>query len=147
MKTFRKLLLTLLLIPVLLLGGCGFPGLGGSGNDGTVRIASQTSTESQIMANIIAELINHELGYKTTLVNNLGSGTVVHQAMIRNDADISATRYTGTDITGTLGMNPVKSPSNAMTKPGIRLMASLTPMLSWLPKKKPRRITSITFPT
>ena len=105
MKTFRKLLLTLLLIPVLLLGGCGFPGLGGSGNDGTVRIASQTSTESQIMANIIAELINHELGYKTTLVNNLGSGTVVHQAMIRNDADISATRYTGTDITGTLGMN------------------------------------------
>ena len=41
--------------------------------------------------NIIAELINHELGYKTTLVNNLGSGTVVHQAMIRNDADISAT--------------------------------------------------------
>lgn len=87
MKTFRKLLLTLLLIPVLLLGGCGFPGLGGSGNDGTVRIASQTSTESQIMANIIAELINHELGYKTTLVNNLGSGTVVHQAMIRNDAD------------------------------------------------------------
>ena len=115
MKTFRKLLLTLLLIPVLLLGGCGFPGLGGSGNDGTVRIASQTSTESQIMANIIAELINHELGYKTTLVNNLGSGTVVHQAMIRNDADISATRYTGTDITGTLGMNPVKSPSKAMT--------------------------------
>lgn len=115
MKTFRKLLLTLLLIPVLLLGGFGFPGLGGSGNDGTVRIASQTSTESQIMANIIAELINHELGYKTTLVNNLGSGTVVHQAMIRNDADISATRYTGTDITGTLGMNPVKSPSKAMT--------------------------------
>ena len=87
------------------------------------------------MANIIAELINHELGYKTTLVNNLGSGTVVHQAMIRNDADISATRYTGTDITGNMGMNPVKSPSkamtivkrefkNAMTKHGIRLMAS-----------------------
>lgn len=80
MKQFKKLFLSLLLIPVLLLSGCGFPGLGGSGNDGTVRIASQTSTESQIMANIIAELINHELGYKTTLVNNLGSSTVAHQA-------------------------------------------------------------------
>lgn len=113
MKQFKKLFLSLLLIPVLLLSGCGFPGLGGSGNDGTVRIASQTSTESQIMANIIAELINHELGYKTTLVNNLGSSTVVHQAMVRNDADISAARYTGTEITGTLGMNPVKNSAKA----------------------------------
>lgn len=113
MKQFKKLFLSLLLIPVLLLSGCGFPGLGGSSNDGTVRIASQTSTESQIMANIIAELINHELGYKTTLVNNLGSGTVAHQAVVRNDADISATRYTGTDITGTLGMNPVKNSAKA----------------------------------
>ncbi|WP_424321117.1 osmoprotectant ABC transporter substrate-binding protein [Lacticaseibacillus chiayiensis] len=113
MKQFKKIFLSLLLVPVLLLSGCGFPGLSGSGNDGTVRIAAQTSTESQIMANIIAELINHELGYKTALVNNLGSGTVVHQAMIRNDADISATRYTGTDITGTLGMNPVKNPAKA----------------------------------
>lgn len=113
MKQFKKLFLSLLLIPVLLLSGCGFLGLGGSGNDGTVRIASQTSTESQIMANIIAELINHELGYKTTLVNNLGSGTVVHQAMVRNDADISAARYTGTEITGTLGMNPVKNSAKA----------------------------------
>lgn len=100
---------------MLLLGGCGFPGLGGSGKHGTVHFASQTSTESQIMALILATLINHTLGYKTTLVLNLGSGTVVHQANIRKHAHISATRYTGTDITGNTPILPVKSPSKANT--------------------------------
>lgn len=65
------------------------------------------------MANIIAELIQHELGYQTTLVNNLGSSTVAHQALLRGDADISATRYTGTDLTGTLQMDNVKDPKKA----------------------------------
>ncbi len=32
-----------------------------------------SSTESQIMANMVAELINHELDYKTEIVGNLGS--------------------------------------------------------------------------
>lgn len=107
MKTSRKLLLTLCLISGCLLGGAGSPGLGGLGNDGTVRIASQTSTECQIMANMLLELMYHELGYKTTLVNNLGLGTVVYQAMICNELDMWLTRYTGTDMSGTLGMNPV----------------------------------------
>lgn len=98
---------------MLLLGGVGFPGLCGSGKVGLVRIASQTRLESQIMANIMSELINHELGTKTTCEYNLCSGTVVHQAKFRKVAVISATRTTGTDITGTLGKYPVKSPSKA----------------------------------
>ncbi|WP_415584012.1 osmoprotectant ABC transporter substrate-binding protein [Liquorilactobacillus nagelii] len=96
-----------------MLGGCGLPGVSGTSNSQTIRIASQSTTESQIMANIIAELIHHELGYQTTLVNNLGSSTVAHQALLRGDADISATRYTGTDLTGTLQMDNVKDPKKA----------------------------------
>ncbi|KRL05051.1 periplasmic glycine betaine choline-binding (lipo)protein of an ABC-type transport system [Liquorilactobacillus oeni DSM 19972] len=97
---------------MLSLSGCGLPGVSGSDNS-TIKIASQSSTESQIIANIVAQLIEHELGYKTSLVNNLGSSTVAHQAMLRHDADISATRYTGTDLTGILQLNNIKNPQKA----------------------------------
>lgn len=115
MKTkFRNsLLYPLLLIGVLFLGGCGLPGVSGSDSGDTIKIASQSQTESQIMANIVSELIQHELGYQTTIVNNLGSSTVIQQAMLRGDADISTTRYTGTDLTGTLQMDSVKDPKKA----------------------------------
>lgn len=115
MKKFKHRRLSLLLVLGFLslwLTSCGFPGVS-SNNKDTVRIAAISSTESQIMANMIAELINHELDYKTTLVNNLGSATVAHQAMVRNDADISATRYTGTDLTGTLQLPVTKDPKVA----------------------------------
>jgi osmoprotectant transport system substrate-binding protein len=109
----RRIAYLSLLLGLLMLGGCGLPGVSGTSNSQTIRIASQSTTESQIMANIIAELIQHELGYQTTLVNNLGSSTVAHQALLRGDADISATRYTGTDLTGTLQMDNVKDPKKA----------------------------------
>lgn len=116
MKNTKKhypLKLTLLLGTfILILSGCGFPGVSSSSKD-TIRIASISSTESQVMSNMVAELITHELGYKTTLVNNLGSATVAHQAMVRNDTDISATRYTGTDLTGTLQLPVTKDPEKA----------------------------------
>ncbi|MFT9049830.1 MAG: osmoprotectant ABC transporter substrate-binding protein [Liquorilactobacillus nagelii] len=109
----RRIVYLSLLLGLVMLGGCGLPGVSGTSNSQTIRIASQSTTESQIMANIIAELIHHELGYQTTLVNNLGSSTVAHQALLRGDADISATRYTGTDLTGTLQMDNVKDPKKA----------------------------------
>lgn len=81
------------------------------------------------MANMLAELITHELGYPTTLVANLGSTTVTHQAMLRGDADIAATRYTGTDLTGTLKM-PVekKSPKGQLDRQA-RFQAKVPPDL------------------
>ena len=110
-KKYKIVLSILLAFSSCLLTSCSL--LGSAKSTPNIRIASQSSTESQIVANIIAELINHELGYKTTLLNNLGSSTVAHQALIRNDADISATRYTGTDITGVLQMKSVKDTKEA----------------------------------
>ncbi|KRN22992.1 osmoprotectant ABC transporter substrate-binding protein [Lacticaseibacillus camelliae] len=111
MKKFTKLFLVLA-TAVLTLSGCGFPGIAGTDQD-TIKIAALSSTESSVMANMLAELITHELGYPTTLVANLGSTTVTHQAMLRGDADIAATRYTGTDLTGTLKMPVEKNPQKA----------------------------------
>ncbi|MDY4511097.1 osmoprotectant ABC transporter substrate-binding protein, partial [Streptococcus hyovaginalis] len=59
------------------------------------------------------ELINEESDYGATLISNLGSSSVTHEALLRGDADIAATRYTGTDLTGALGMDPIKNPEEA----------------------------------
>ncbi|KRN79690.1 osmoprotectant ABC transporter substrate-binding protein [Ligilactobacillus acidipiscis] len=111
---FKKSLILTLCALLVLVSGCSFPGLSGTGaSDKTVRIASVTSTESQIIANIISELITHETDYKTSLVNNLGSSSVSQAALQRNDADVMATSYTGTDLTGTLQLPPEKNPKKA----------------------------------
>ncbi|HGA2233862.1 TPA: osmoprotectant ABC transporter substrate-binding protein [Streptococcus agalactiae] len=101
-----------LCLALLTISGCQLTDTKKSGHT-TIKVAAQSSTESSIMANIITKLIHHELGYNTTLISNLGSSTVTHQALLRGDADIAATRYTGTDITGTLGLKAVKDPKEA----------------------------------
>ncbi|MCM0583065.1 osmoprotectant ABC transporter substrate-binding protein [Weissella diestrammenae] len=67
-----------------------------------IKIGTMNTTESQIVGNIISELMTHRSTQKTMMVNNLGSSSVAHQAMLRGDIDISATRYTGTEIAATL---------------------------------------------
>ncbi|WPC18911.1 osmoprotectant ABC transporter substrate-binding protein [Pediococcus inopinatus] len=96
----------LMLISTLLLSGCGFPGLNSSSKD-TVRITAQNTTEQQIMAYMIADLIEHDTNLKTTLINNLGSGTVSFQAVKNGNADISAIRYNGTDLTTIFNRDPI----------------------------------------
>lgn len=87
----------------------------------TLRIATQSSTESQIMGYMLKDLIEHDTNYKVKMVNNLGSSSVSHKALQNNDADIMATSYTGTDLTGTLGMPAQKDPKKA-TKTVDRLL-------------------------
>ncbi|MFC6181987.1 osmoprotectant ABC transporter substrate-binding protein [Lactiplantibacillus daowaiensis] len=104
MRKFKKWLLGLVaaLASGLLLAGCGFPGLAGTSSD-TIRIASQNTTEQQIMAYMIQDMIQHYSKLNTTIINNLGSGTVSFNALKNDQADISAIRYTGTDLTTILG--------------------------------------------
>lgn len=96
-----------------LLSGCSLPGLGG-GAEGTIRVGSLSTTESQIVSNIVKQMIEHDTDLKVELVNNLGSSVVQHQAMVNGDVDITATRYTGTDLVGPLGEEPIKDPKKAL---------------------------------
>ncbi|MCY8994433.1 osmoprotectant ABC transporter substrate-binding lipoprotein OpuCC [Bacillus inaquosorum] len=114
MKTKKiKRLGALALAFVLLLSGCSLPGLGGASDD-TIKIGAQSMTESEILANMIAQLIEHDTDLNTALVKNLGSNYVQHQAMLSGDIDISATRYSGTDLTSTLGKEAEKDPKKAL---------------------------------
>ncbi|AVK60286.1 osmoprotectant ABC transporter substrate-binding protein [Lactobacillus sp. CBA3605] len=104
MRKFKKWLLGLIAAAssALLLAGCGFPGLSGTSSD-TVRIAAQNTTEQQIMAYVIQDMIGHYSNLNTTIINNLGSGTVSFNALKNDQADISSIRFTGTDLTTILG--------------------------------------------
>lgn len=100
--------LIMIICAVLLLGACG-----NTNKSETVKIASVYTTESQILAHMIKILVEKETDHPVELINNLGSGTVVHQAMMRGDANISSARYTGTDLTGPLGKDPITDPEKA----------------------------------
>ncbi|NVS34413.1 osmoprotectant ABC transporter substrate-binding protein, partial [Listeria monocytogenes] len=71
-KKFIALFSVLLLTSSLFLSSCSLPGLGGSSKD-TIRIGAMATTESQIVSNILKELIEHDTGLKVEIVNNLGS--------------------------------------------------------------------------
>lgn len=112
---------------MICLTSCSWPGLSGTGND-TIKIGSQNSTEQQIMANVIDQMIKHYSSYKTTIVNNLGSGTVSFEAQKRGDTDLTAIRYTGTDYQTTLNLNGEKDPNkvNAIVKSSFKKKYQMT---------------------
>lgn len=106
----------ILLIPMMLfliLSGCALPGLSGS-SENTVRIATLDTVESEIWGNILSQMIEHYTDLNTELVTNLGSTMVLHQAMMQDEVDITATRYTGTDIAGVLKYEDITDPDKAM---------------------------------
>ncbi|BDR60234.1 osmoprotectant ABC transporter substrate-binding protein [Lactobacillus xylocopicola] len=114
-NSFKKILL-LVLTFLLVIGtsACGLPGLADTqGSKANIRITALTTTESQIVANIVAQLIEHETPYQTTIINNLGSAPMQHQALIRHDADIQAAAYDGGELTANLLLPPIKNAKQA----------------------------------
>ncbi|OBW55872.1 glycine/betaine ABC transporter substrate-binding protein [Solibacillus silvestris] len=97
----------LLLLSVLVLSACGK-------EDDKLRVGSVVSTEGQITAYIVKGMLEHYTNEEVELNKNLGSAVVLHQAMLNGDANISAVRYTGTDLTGALGQEPVSDPEQAL---------------------------------
>lgn len=67
-----------------------------------ISVSGGVTTESQILGNMVSELIKHETNYPVQFYNNLGSAVIDQKAMQKGDLDISATRYTGTDLVNTL---------------------------------------------
>ena len=99
-----------------MLSGCSLPGLKNSNSDDDVRITSLGTSESQIISHMLRILIEHDTNNKIqpTLINNLGSSVIQHNAITSDQANMSGTRYTGTDLTGALGEDPIKDPNKAM---------------------------------
>ena len=50
------------------------------------------------------------------LINNLGSTFLILQALEREDANISGAMYTGTSLTGELGLEATTDPEKAMAQ-------------------------------
>ncbi|ASN07265.1 osmoprotectant ABC transporter substrate-binding protein [Virgibacillus necropolis] len=102
-----------LALSLSLLGGCSLPGLSGPAEK-TVTVGTLGTAESAIMGNIVSQMIDHYTDLQTEMISNMGSSTVQHKAMTAGEVDITATRYTGTDLVGALGMDVVKDPDKAL---------------------------------
>lgn len=107
----RKAMIILMFL--LALSGCSLPGLTGSA-DNSLKISALGTSESHILAEILSIMIERETDAKVELVTHLGSSIVQHQGMMRGDLDINSTRYTGTDLSGALGMDPITDPELAL---------------------------------
>ncbi|OJG18327.1 Osmotically activated L-carnitine, choline ABC transporter, substrate-binding protein OpuCC [Enterococcus canis] len=103
----------MLLTSAVLLASCSLPGLATSSDEDTIAITGGITSEAQILGSIVAGMVEHYTDKNTTIINNLATTTINHQAMINGDASISAARYTGTDLTTTLGLPPEKDPKKA----------------------------------
>lgn len=109
----KKLIALLACSILLVLAGCSSQNAVESGDQ--VTIASVSTTESSIMAYMLRDMIEHYTDEEVDMINNLGTSTTLHQAMLNNDANVSATRYTGTDLTGALGEDPISDPDKALS--------------------------------
>ncbi|MCD8915603.1 osmoprotectant ABC transporter substrate-binding protein [Staphylococcus simulans] len=112
-----KYYLILMVTCLVVLSGCSLPGLGGGrADDDSVQITSLATSESQIMSHMVRLMIEHDTKgkMKPTLINNMGSSTIQHNALMNGDANVSGTRYTGTDLVGALGEEPIKDPKKAL---------------------------------
>lgn len=112
MNKLKKIFLTL--AGVLMLSACSLPGLASNNDEDTIAVTGGITTESQILGSMVAGMIEHYTDKQTTIINNLGTTNINHQAMLNGDADVSSTRYTGTDIASTLLLEPVMDPDQAM---------------------------------
>ncbi len=114
MRQMKKLL-AVALVSLTVLSGCSLPGLSSSSSDG-IAITSMTTTESQIVSQMSRLMIEHYSGgeIEPVMINNLGSSTIQHNALLSGDAQVSGVRYTGTELTGVLDKDAESDPEVAL---------------------------------
>lgn len=78
-----------------------------------LNIAGGITSETQIMGSMVADIIEHYTHQPVHVTNNLATVTINHQAMLNGDTQASAVRYTGTDLTTTLGLPAEQDPNRA----------------------------------
>lgn len=107
-----KLIITALFC-LLFMNACTLPGLGGN-VERDVVVATGSNTERQILGQIVVQMIEHYTDLRVKTINNLSSTTLINAAMLNGDLNVVGGMYTGTSLTGELGMDPVKDPEEAM---------------------------------
>ena len=109
-----KKLSILLLCLVLLLSACSFPGLGGSVKSDGLVVASGNTSERQILTELVVQMVKHYMPeVKTGIINNLGSTFLIVQTINRGDSNMIGANYTGTSLTGELGLEATTDPEEA----------------------------------
>lgn len=112
MKKIQKI--AALFMTAIVLSSCSLPGLGGGFNEEGITITGGSTTEQQIAGYIVEGMVEHYIDIDAQIVNNLGSSTLNHQALIGGDANVAAIKYTGTSLTGELGQDPITDPEKAL---------------------------------
>ncbi|MGO5053499.1 osmoprotectant ABC transporter substrate-binding protein [Lachnospiraceae bacterium LCP25S3_G4] len=110
-----QLWIGLLVSMSLLLTSCALPGLGSDVKSDGIIIAGGNTTERQILAEVVAQMCQHYLAdTNPRLINNLGSTMLIVQALEREDANVSGAMYTGTSLTGELGLESITNADKAI---------------------------------
>lgn len=112
MKKIQKI--AALFMAAIVLSSCSLPGLGSGFNEEGITITGGSTTEQQIMGYIVEGMVEHYIDIDAQIVNNLGSSSLNHQALIGGDANVAAIKYTGTSLTGELGRDPITDPEKAL---------------------------------
>ena len=113
-----KTSLIIMVLSLLVLSGCSLPGLGDGNSKDDVKITTTETSETKIMGYIEKYMIEHETKgkIKPTIIGNLGSSIIQHNALQRGDVNMSAVRYTGTELTSVLAAPPTKDTDKAMSE-------------------------------
>lgn len=102
-----------ILLFTVTLTACQLPGLSGSNPDENVVITGGGTSEADILAYIIAGMLEEYADIKPAVIPGLASSSLNHYAMVNGDANISASRFTGTAVTGELGLEAIRNPKLA----------------------------------
>lgn len=112
MKKIQKI--AALFMTAIILSSCSLPGLGSGFNEEGITITGGSTTEQQIIGYIVEGMVEHYIDIDAQIVNNLGSSSLNHQALVGGDANIASIKYTGTSLTGELGQDPITDPEKAL---------------------------------
>lgn len=112
LKKLKILFVSLLVTTIF--SGCALPGLGGSTGGKNIAVASQGTTEAELLAYILEGMLEHYIDTDVTIIDNMGSSSMIHEAINIGDANVQSAAYTGTSVTGELGMAAETDPEKAL---------------------------------
>ena len=107
----KKIILLFIILPIFLTS-CTLLGIGGNTKTNVV-VATGSNTERQILGEIVKQMIEHDTDLDVSLITNLSSSVLNHIAMLKGDVNVVGAMYTGTALSGELGMEPIKDPKKA----------------------------------